>query len=113
MSPAVATYASIAGILWLLWLDRDPKVRTSRALWVPFLWLLIVCSRPVTDWVGSGSEIRIADQVQDASPTDRLVYMGLETIWLCLLARRSRRVAPLLRANVPLLMCLGYCAISL
>jgi exopolysaccharide production protein ExoQ len=113
MSPAVATYASIAGILWLLWLDRDPKVRTSRALWVPFLWLLIVCSRPVTDWVGSGSEIQTADQVQDGSPTDRLVYMGLETIGLFVLARRSRRVAPLLRANVPFLMCFGYCAISL
>ncbi len=34
----------------LFWLDRD-DARISNAIWVPYAWLLIASSRPISSWL--------------------------------------------------------------
>ncbi len=114
MSPAIAAVVFACVILGLFWLDRDTKVRTSGALWIPTVWFAIACSRPVGAWlqVGSG-ESDTADQVLEGSPIDRMVYTCLLAIGIGVLVARRKQVAKLLRANGPILLFVFYCAVSL
>src|SRR5258708_33961314 len=53
MSPHVATVVYALGILGLFALDRDRSSRTSKALWIPVMWLWIVGSREVSQWLAA------------------------------------------------------------
>lgn len=111
MPPAIASAVFAVGIAGLFWLDRDQKARTSGALWIPVLWLSIVCSRPASLWFG-GRVITSADQILEGSPFDRLVYAILLIIGLLTLLKRRRQVGRILRANGPILLFLFYSAVS-
>jgi exopolysaccharide production protein ExoQ len=115
MPPELAAVIFALGILGLCLFDRDPKVRTSKALWVPVLWFLIVGSREVSRWLevfgmGAGA---INDEYVEGNPIDRVIYAGLLALGLALLFGRGRRLRRLLRANWPLLLFYCYCAISI
>jgi exopolysaccharide production protein ExoQ len=109
----MAAFFFVVGILGLFWLDRDQKVRTSVALWIPLIWVALACSRPVGQWLQMGSPVDTADQVLEGSPVDRAVYTGLEVAGLIVLASRSRRVGTLLRANGLIILIFLYCLVSI
>jgi exopolysaccharide production protein ExoQ len=117
MSPASATVIVVIGILGLFWLDRDVKLRTSAALWIPVVWLAIACSRPVSSWFSTGSSgitvDQFVDRVMDGSPTDRLVFTCLLAAGIVVLLGRARQVGNILRANRLILFCFLYFAVSL
>jgi hypothetical protein len=52
MNPSSALFLFAVGIAGLFYLDRDNSIRTSKALWLPVIWLWIVGSRPVSAWLG-------------------------------------------------------------
>ena len=112
MSPGIATVVYALLILGLFWLDRDPKARTSAALWIPTIWLLLASSRSVSQWLQMGSRMDSPGQLTDGSPLDRLVYTGLLALGLIVLARR-RDVGRLLQLNRPVVLFFFYCALSL
>jgi exopolysaccharide production protein ExoQ len=113
MSPGIATLVYTLGICGLFALDRDRKARTSIALWIPVLWLLINGSRPVSVWLQSGPTIDSPDKYLDGSPLDAAVFGSLLAVGLIALVGRGRQVITLLRANVPFLVFFGYCALSI
>lgn len=113
MSPTIATVVFIFGILGLFVLDRDRKARTSKALWIPVVWLLIVGSRPVSLWLQMAPPTDSPDQYLEGSPLDGAVFALLLTVGLIVLASRGRQVGALLRGNGPLLLFFLYCAASI
>ena len=113
MSPLVATVLYVLLILGLFWLDRDKKVRTSAALWIPVVWFSISCSRSVTQWLNIGTPVESADQVLDGSPVDRFFYTCLLAIAIAVLATRAQRIGKLLIRNGPILLFFFYCVVSL
>jgi len=113
MNPLLATIVFVAGILGLFFLDRDAKARTSKALCIPVVWILINGSRPVSTWFQSGPTIAQTDLGTEGSPFDATIYLILIALALVVLARRSRRVGQFLRANLPILLFFSYCALSL
>jgi O-antigen ligase len=112
MPPQIATVLCILGILGLFWLDRDPEARTSKALWVPVLWLLINGSRPVSVWLEVGPTMDSPEKYLDGSPLDACVWAILLAGGLVVLIGRRRQVGPLLRANWPIVLFFSYCALS-
>jgi O-antigen ligase len=118
LTPQNATVLFAFGIMGLFLLARDGKARTSKALWIPVVWLWIAASRPVSGWLsGSGgvsadASLGTADQLLDGSPLDRFFFTGLIAIGVIVLFMRSRRVGGLLRANVPILLFFLYCGVS-
>jgi exopolysaccharide production protein ExoQ len=111
MNPQIATVAYILLIAGLFWLDRERKVRTSWALWIPALWLLINGSRPVSSWFETGRTIAV--QNLEGSPLDAAVFGALLLGALGVLVWRRRRVGRFLRANAPILLFFTYCAASI
>ena len=107
----IATFIFIVGILGLFFLNRDPEEKTSKALWIPVVWLLIIGSRPVSVWLQMAPPSS-ADQYLDGSPLDRNVYIGLLALGLIVLFNRRTAVAKLLRSNLWIVIFLLYCAVS-
>jgi exopolysaccharide production protein ExoQ len=113
MPPAIASAIFAVGIFGLFILDRDREAKTSKALWIPVLWLLINGSRPVSMWLQLSTPMDTPDQYLDGSPFDRVVYLVLLIAGLIVLVRRGRKVGTLLRANAPIIIFFLFCFASI
>jgi exopolysaccharide production protein ExoQ len=117
--PGIALLIFSVGILGLFVLDRDPKSRTSMALWIAIFWLSIAGSRSVGQWIGTmhGNSITDTASVESAytegSPLDRTVYSGLLALGMIVLVKRRQKVFGIVRANWPLAVFSLYCAVSI
>lgn len=111
MPPAIATIVYLAGIAGLFWLDRDRKARTSPALWIPTVWLLLACSRSATAWLGMES-VDSASAMMDGSPLERVILGTMLLGGLIVLFSRGKMVR-LVRANGPVFFVYLYCLFSI
>lgn len=96
----------------LFWLDRD-GARVSGAIWVPYVWLLIASSRPISAWITLGTPGYANDAYIDGSPLDRNVLTFVLLVGLFALSKKTQRVKSILRANPQILIFFIYCLISL
>jgi O-antigen ligase len=117
MPPALASLIFTIGILGLFHLDRNRGPGMSKALWIPAAWLFLICSRPVSLWLGMASDFKAADATEayvEGSPIDRNVFFLLLFAALAVLVvSRSGRVEQLLRRNIPILLYFSFCAVSI
>jgi exopolysaccharide production protein ExoQ len=113
MSPRIATIVFAAGIAVLFYLNRDEERRSSPALWIAAAWIFIGSSRMVSQWLAGELLIGQADFYLEGSPSDRLFLSLVLGVALIVLLARADRAGALLRANAPLLMFFGYCALSI
>ena len=107
-----ATLLIIIGIGGLFWLDRRDGW-TSKANVVPFFWLLIAMSRPVTSWTSSPSSVaeRSASYLE-GSPIDRSILIVLIALAGITLWNRRQATLAILRGNAPIILFLLYCLAS-
>ena len=110
MSPQIATCVYIALILAMFILDRELQVPYSRALWIPTTWLLINGSRSVSLWLETGPTV--GSNNLEGSPLDAAVFGMLLLGGVGVLIARRQRVGIFLRNNAPILIFVGYCALS-
>ena len=110
MSPLLATVVYVAGIAAIFYLNRDAGARTSKALWIAVLWLMINGSRPVTMWFQTGPTP--ADEYLNGSPVDAAVFGVLIASGVVVLKMRWKETQRLLKANLPILLFLAYCLVS-
>src|SRR5438309_522810 len=108
----VGTILILALIAGLFYLGRDESGATSRALWIPMLWLLIVSSRPVSMWLHMNREVTLEDRFTEGSPLDAAYYSMLLVAGVFTLNRRWNRVKGYLQANLPILLFFFYCGLS-
>lgn len=64
-------------------------------------------------WFGSSDPSQTSDQYLEGSPFDRIFLTVIVVLSVAVLVGRSRKVAAILRANLPFLLFLGYCALSI
>lgn len=107
----VATLIFVIGILGLFWLDREARDRTSKALWLPVFWLLIIGSRPVSVWL-QGHRTVLATGFEDGSPLDRAIFLGLIILALAVLFQRRAAIGTVMRNAWPVVLFFAYCAVS-
>ena len=112
MPRLIAAIVFAFGILGLFALDRDPKSRTSAALWIPTLWLLINGSRPVSFWLQMASVAESPNAILDGSPFDAFVFAVLLAAGLVVMVSRGAQIKTLLQANFPIVVFFLYCGVS-
>ena len=111
MNPSLASLIWCVQFAGLFYLDRDKRVRTSKALWLPILWIGLAGSRPVSDWLGVQSAGTNAQL--EGSPVDAVFFQGvLLTAALGVLISREPDGRILLAANWPILVYFFYCLVS-
>ncbi len=115
MSPTLATFAFAIWILTLFFLNRDREAQTSKALWLPVVWISIAGSRMVSEWMAPAtlSQSSAGERYLDGSPFDRNLLTGLLVIGVVVLLFRGTRVSAVLRANGAVLMFFFYCLVSI
>lgn len=113
MNPSSATLVYAIGIAGLFWLDRDISVRTSKALWLPLIWVSIIGSRSVSGWLGMSGQAEVAGQIPEGNLLDQVIAGALILMGLIILIRRSRNVTNLLRASWPIVLYFGFALASL
>lgn len=96
----------------LFFLDRDRHGRTSLALWIPVLWLLIVGSRAVSVWLNVNRMVTLDTRYTEGSPLDAAYYGALILAALFVLNARWTKVKGFLSSNLPFLLYFAYCALS-
>lgn len=113
MNSLVASLFCACGIAGLLYLDREKTVHTSRALWLPGIWIGIVGSRSLSAWLGLSPSANDVQQMRlDGSPVDAAAFGVLLAIAIAVLLRRKGRTQTLLMANWPILIYFLYCLVS-
>ena len=110
MSAQLALLICGVFIAGLFFLDRDNSVRTSKALWLPVMWLWLVGSRPVSSWFGGDNYTLAA--AAEGSPMDAAIYQALILAGIIVLLRRKTKTNALLKANAPILIYFLYCLMS-
>ena len=82
MPPRVALLACFGLIAALLALDSDSKSKVSTALWIPTIWMLIIASRMVSEWLSVASATHAAEDYAEGSPLDRNIFFLLIILFL-------------------------------
>jgi exopolysaccharide production protein ExoQ len=111
MTP-IATLLVIIGIIGLFKLDRDPEARTSKALWVPIIYVAIVSSRPVSAWFGPPTQPLSVDGIY-SDPVGQALDLAMLALALVALIARGRKVGSVLRTNGPILLFFSYAGVSM
>src|SRR5208283_874081 len=111
-SSSLATLVCAIGVLGLFNLDRDKSVQTSKALWIPVIWLWINGSRPVSMWLGMTPTSNSASNLLQGSPIDRAIIASLMALGLIALIPRRGRITLLLKESWPILLYFSFCLVS-
>jgi exopolysaccharide production protein ExoQ len=103
---AIALLACAVFVAFLLRLEHKQDPASSRALWVPTSWLLVIMSRPLGGWLG------MQGSLEAGSPVDRVFILALLGINLLILFRRDFRWPAALRDNPWLILLFAYMTVS-
>lgn len=112
MPSNIAIYAYVALIAWFFYRDRRLRPMTSGALWVPFLWLVIIGTRPVSFWFNPGLRPDTVEAYLEGSPLDAGGYLVLLLLGVAILIRRRVNWLEVIAANRWVAVFFLYCLIS-
>ena len=111
MNPSLASVIFACGIAGLFYLGGDNSVHTSKALWLPVIYLWLIGSRPLSVWLGVAPPNGIDVQL-DGSPVDAIGFGVLMAVAIAVLIWRGKRTRTFLIANWAILIYFFYCVIS-
>ncbi|MFN3408119.1 MAG: O-antigen ligase family protein [Limisphaerales bacterium] len=114
MPPQLALLLWAGFVAFLFWREARQPSHVSRALWIPLIWVLIVGSRFVSQWLGVwGILPGGVGMSQEGSPLDAAVFLLLIVAGFEVLRRRRVRLATLMRNNVWLSVFFFFCLLSI
>ena len=113
MPPTLALILTVGFIAVLFRRDFREKPDVTRAIWLPILWMFIIASRPVTQWLhifgfpGFGGA-----SVEEGSSLDALVYAGLIALGIFVLNKRRVSLGEIVQDNSWLAIFVLYCLLA-
>jgi exopolysaccharide production protein ExoQ len=114
LPPKVAALLTVAFIVFLFRRDIREKPNVSGALWLPLIWLMIGCSRGLSQWLNIfGLPVAGASSLEEGSPLDAWFFFALIAAGFYVLNQRQVRLSEIIRNNGWLIAFLLYCFISI
>lgn len=102
MNPFLALIICLAFIIWLFHRDRRAGEAGPAFLIIPFFWISILSSRPLSSWFGLNEATDGPLRALDGSPMDRAIYLALILLAAAALWRRNIDLKSWISANKPL-----------
>jgi exopolysaccharide production protein ExoQ len=110
----LALFLTVAFIVSLFRRDIREKPDVSGALWLPLLWLVLTCSRSLSEWLNIFNlHVSGATSLEEGSPVDSCFYAVLIAAGFYVLLMRQVRLSEILQNNGWLIVFLLYCFISI
>jgi exopolysaccharide production protein ExoQ len=111
---SLALFLTLAFIVFLFRRDIREKPDVSGALWLPLLWLVLICSRGFSEWLHIfGLHVSGAASVEEGSPLDACFYLALAIAGFCVLSKRQLHFSEIVRNNGWIIAFFLYCFISI
>jgi O-antigen ligase len=106
MPPILALLLCLPAIVWALRLEARTGHPLTGRIWIPFLWLLILGSRPLSFWLGvqAGGDV----DAMDGNTFDRNLYLVMTFAAIYQLNRRQINWGNILRDNTGIVLMYGY-----
>ncbi len=121
MQPQIALLLCI--IFMLVLLKRDAKVTAdvSAVLWIPTIWMLIVGSRMVSQWLNykeieaqlNYNDIASQEVYVEGSILDRNIFLALIVVGIIILMKRRINYSKIMQNNIWIFLFVLYCGISI
>jgi exopolysaccharide production protein ExoQ len=114
LPPTIALLLAVAFIVFLFRRDTLERPNVSHALWLPLIWMLIICSRQFSEWLTVfGLPGHGASTLEQGSPLDAWFYFGLIAAGIYVLNKRQVQLSEIFRNNGWLMAFLLYCFIAI
>jgi O-antigen ligase len=113
LPPPIAALLTIGFILFLYRRDFRQKHDVTGALWVPLVWMLIICSRQPSEWLNTFGFQSGAVTLEEGSPFDASVYFSLILAGAYILKRRHVQLSEIIRNNQWLTIFFVYCFLAI
>jgi len=110
MPSDLALFICLIFIAYLLWTDARRTAKVSHALWIPLIWIMILGSKFVSQWLDAGS---ISGSLEEGNPLDASVFSLLMVAGMFILARRRVAVSQIIHDNPWLAIFFIYCGVSI
>ena len=112
MPPPLAAFLTLGFIVFLFLRDVRQRPNVTRALWLPLVWVVLCGSRGTSEWLNTFGISAGAASLEEGSPLDRLVYIGLIASGFNILWRRRIRLAEIVHHNRWMAIFLIYCLLA-
>jgi exopolysaccharide production protein ExoQ len=113
MPPSLALCLTIAFIAFLLYQDIRERPNVSAGLWFPILWMLIMGSRFVSEWLAVFGIQMGGVNPEDGSPLDAAIFFLIFAGCLYVLIKRRISISEVVRNNRWLTIYFAYCFIAI
>jgi exopolysaccharide production protein ExoQ len=111
LPPTIALLATVAFIFFLFRRDFREKPNVTSALWLPFIWFVLIGSRSPTQWLSLSGLVSLGS-FEEGNPFDALIYFILIVAAFCVLSQRGADLGEFIRNNSWLTVFLLYCFIA-
>lgn len=112
MPPRLALLLTFVFCVYLFRRDLKQPGTSTGALWLPFAWLLVACSREIAEWMQLFGLPTFGGSLEGGSPLDRLVYLTMILLGFNILRTRNFLVSDLITKNIWLFIFLLYCFLA-
>jgi len=106
--PTLALILCTAFVLFMLGLERKQSPDMTRTLWIPTIWMLLISSKPLSQWF-----LSFAGDPESGSPLDRIFLTILMCLALWILARKKYDWRAAIKENVWLFVLIFFMLISI
>jgi O-antigen ligase len=113
MPPPLAAFLTLGFIVFLYRRDMRTKPNVTGAIWVPFIWIFLCCSRGASEWIYTLTGRAVGGTLEEGSPVDRAVWIALIGAGIYILRQRQVRLGELVRNNRWLAAFLIYCFLAI
>jgi hypothetical protein len=113
MPPTLASFLTLGFVLALFRRDIKEKPNITNALWVPWLWMMIISTRAVTTWLSMFGLSVGGTSLEEGSNIDAAAYFALIIAGVYILRRRQFDFGLALRSNPALVLYFIYCFIAI
>jgi O-antigen ligase len=113
MPSSFALFLTIVFIAFLVRRESRLGANVTGALWIPVLWMLLICSRAFSQWLGLFGVHAGGVSLEEGSPVDAAVYFALIAAGFLILVQRRVRLTEIVRNNPLAAIFFIYCLVSI
>ena len=99
LPPPIALFGTVIFVSYLFRRDIRQRPNVSGAVWLPIIWVVLMGSRPVTQWLSLFHFPIALGSSDEGNPLDAFVYLSLILLGLNVLNKRRVSLSQVVENN--------------